>query len=104
MDIKEKLAGILRERNWSYYRLAKESEMSWSTIRNMFERGTEPTLPTLETICDGLGIALTDLLTDGNAVELTAEQREILENWEKLDLEDKKLYKALLHSLNQKKK
>ena len=104
MDIKEKLAGILRERNWSYYRLAKESEMSWSTIRNMFERGTEPTLPTLEAICCGLGITLTDLLTDGNAVELTGEQREILENWEKLDLEDKKLYKALLQSLNQKKK
>ena len=50
------------------------------------------------------GHSLTDLLTDGNAVELTGEQREILENWEKLDLEDKKLYKALLQSLNQKKK
>ena len=102
MNVKEKLTSILKNRGWSYYHLAKESNIAWSTIRNMFDRGTEPTLPTLEAICHGLGITLSELLTDDVSDQLTPEQRELLENWEKLDDEDKKLCLCLLRSLNQK--
>ena len=102
MDIKKKLLEMMKARNWSYYRLAKESNMSWSTVRNMFERGTEPTLPTLEALCGGLGITLADLLVGYSVAELSDEQRELLENWEKLDVEDKKLCLGLLRSLNRK--
>ena len=102
MDIKKKLLDMMKARNWSYYRLAKESNMSWSTVRNIFERGTEPTLPTLEALCGGLGITLADLLVGYSVAELSDEQRELLENWEKLDVEDKKLCLALLRSLNRK--
>ena len=102
MDIREKLLGLMKERNWSYYRLAKESDMAWSTVRNMFERGTEPTLPTLEAICKGLDITLADLLVGYSVAELSDDQRELLENWEKLDASDKKLCLDLLRSLNRK--
>ena len=102
MDVREKLLEMMKARGWTYYRLAKESNMSWSTIRNMFERGTEPTLPTLEAICGGLNITLADLLVGYSVAELSDDQRELLENWEKLDAEDKKLCLGLLRSLNRK--
>lgn len=102
MDVREKLLGMMRVRNWTYYKLAKESNLPWSTVRNMFERGTEPTLPTLEALCGGLGITLADLLVGYSVAELSDEQREVLENWDKLDGNDKKLCLDLLRSLNRK--
>lgn len=103
MNVKEKLLDMMKERNWTYYRLAKESNVPWSTVRNMFERGTEPTLPTLEALCGGLKITLADLLVGYSTEELTDDQRDLLENWEKLDAEDKRLCIGLLRSLNRKK-
>ncbi len=102
MDVRAKLLRLIHEKNWSYYRLAKESNMSWSTIRNMFERGTEPTLPTLEALCEGLGITLADLLVGYSSVSLTDDQKELLENWEKLEAEDRQLFMELLRSFNRK--
>ena len=102
MDVKKKLLELMQERHWSYYKLAKESGISWSTIRNMFDRGTEPTIPTLEAICKGLNISLEELLLGEDVAELTPEQRELLSSWKKLTDKDKQLYLALLRSLNEK--
>ena len=102
MDVKKKLLELMQERHWSYYKLAKESGISWSTLRNMFDRGTEPTIPTLEAICKGLNISLEELLLGEDVAELTPEQRELLSNWKKLADKDKQLYLALLRSLNEK--
>jgi len=104
MDVKKKLLELMQERHWSYYKLAKESGISWSTIRNMFDRGTEPTIPTLEAICKGLNISLEELLLGEDVAELTPEQRELLSNWKKLTDKDKQLYLALLRSLNEKER
>ena len=103
MDVKKKLLALMEERHWTYYRLSKEADISWSTIRNMFDRGTEPTIPTLEAICKGLNITLEELLLGEDVTELTPEQRDLLANWNKLSDSDKKLYIDLLHSLNEKK-
>ena len=103
MDVKKKLLALMEEKHWTYYRLSKEADVSWSTIRNMFDRGTEPTLPTLEAICKGLGITLEELLLGEDAADLSPDQRDLLSNWDKLDAADKKLYLDLLRSLNSKK-
>ncbi len=49
-----KLELLMQQRNWSVYRLAKESDMPCSSLNNLFQRNTEPTLPTLRKICAGL--------------------------------------------------
>lgn len=103
MDVKKKLLALMEEKHWTYYRLSKEADVSWSTIRNMFDRGTEPTLPTLEAICKGLGITLEALLLGEDAADLSPDQRDLLSNWGKLDDADKRLYLDLLRSLNSKK-
>ena len=103
MDVKKKPLALMEEKHWTYYRLSKEADVSWSTIRNMFDRGTEPTLPTLEAICKGLGITLEALLLGEDAADLSPDQRDLLSNWGKLDDADKRLYLDLLRSLNSKK-
>lgn len=99
MDVKARLKSLMVERNWSYYRLAKESGVSWSTIRNMFARGTEPTVPTLEAICNGLGISLAQLLLGGHPPELTPEQSELLRAWGALGAREQELLLELAKAL-----
>ena len=58
MDVKERLQQLMNERGWTIYRVAKEADIPWSTVRNMFKRNTEPSIATLECLCKGMGMTL----------------------------------------------
>ena len=102
MNLQGKIRELMEARGWTIYRLAKETGVSWSTIRNMFDRNTEPTVPTLEALCKGLNISLAELLLGDGYPELSDEQKELLTRWNQLTPGDKKLYLDLLRSLNEK--
>ena len=70
MDVHERLMELLDERGWSEYRLARESGLSDSTIHNIYKRNTSPSIPTLETICKGFGITLSQFFAEGEMVEM----------------------------------
>lgn len=72
MDTHERLQQLLKERGWSEYRLAKSCGLSESTIANIFRRNTLPSIATLETICGGFGITLSQFFAEGEMVELTS--------------------------------
>ena len=78
MDTLERIRQLLNERNWTEYRLEKESGLSDSTIKNNYKRNTQPTIDTLEAICRGFGITLAQFFAEGDMVELTPEQKELI--------------------------
>ena len=51
MDAQKRIRQLMEERDWTDYKLAKESNISHSTVANMFNRNNAPTLPTLEAVC-----------------------------------------------------
>ena len=84
MDVLDRLRELLRERSWTEYRLAKECGLSESTIHNIYRRNAQPSVYTLETICHGFGITLSQFFAEGEMVELNPELKALFEGWRPL--------------------
>lgn len=98
MDTQKRIRQLMNERNWSEYRLAKESGLSQSTIANVFKRNNAPTLPTLEAVCKSFGITLAQFFSEGSdPIELTTEQQELFKKWAALSNEQKKILLDLMN-------
>ena len=102
MDVKARLQQLMDERGWTIYRVAKEADIPWSTVRNMFKRNTEPSVQTLEALCKGMGITLPQFFDEDNTMGISPEQTRLLQEWSRLRDKDKKLISELIDSLNEK--
>ena len=91
MDVSARIEQLMSQRNWSVYRLCKESGLAQSTLSHVFRKDSEPTISTLETICKAFGITLGEFFSDGEFVPLTKEQRDILDKWAELSGDQKRL-------------
>ena len=80
MDTQSRIKELMKERKWTDYRLAKEANLSHSTVTNMFNRNNAPTLPTLEA-CQAFGITLAQFFAEGEEVQLTEEQQKLFSKW-----------------------
>lgn len=99
-DIVTHIKNIMAEKNWSAYRLSKETGLSPSTIINMFNRGTTPSIPTLETICTAFGITLAQFFAEGNnMVSLSTDQMDFFNKWAMLTPNQKRLLQQLIDEM-----
>ena len=62
MDILKKINQLRINRNWSVYRLPQ------STITNMFNRETLPSIVTLQSICNAFGITLSEFFEEEKSI------------------------------------
>ena len=98
MDILDKITKLRLERGWSENQLAEKSGLTQSTISSWYRKNLLPTIPSLTYICDAFGISLSQffLEEDGNTIQITDQQKRLLEYAAKLDPEQ---YGALLKFL-----
>ena len=96
MDVLERLQALMNARGWTMYRLAKESGLTESTIANIYRRNAIPSIDTLERICRGFGITLSQFFAEGEMVELTPELKELFDNW--VNLPPEQMQKLLYRS------
>ena len=47
-DTLMKIQKLMNERNWSLYKLAKESDIPYSSLNSLFLKNNQPTLSTLD--------------------------------------------------------
>lgn len=81
MDTHARLQQILNEHGWTEYKLSKQCGLAQSTIGNIFRRNTVPSIATLETICKGFGITMSQFFAENEMVELSPELKELFDNW-----------------------
>lgn len=99
MDVYGKLNRLMAERGWTRYRLAKECGLSESTLANVFSRNTLPSLATLETICHGFRISLSQFFAEDEVIECTPELKELFEAWRYLTPEQKEAVLAVMKAM-----
>lgn len=100
MDAQKRIKQLMEERGWTDYRLAKEANLSHSTVTNMFNRNNAPTLPTLEAVCKAFGITLAQFFSEGDEPHaLTQEQQELFSKWSSLTDEQKRLLLNLMNTM-----
>lgn len=100
MDIQKRIQQLMDERGWSEYRLSKNSNLSQTTIANIFKRNNAPTLPTLEIMCNAFGITLAQFFSDGSEpIELTEQQKELFKKWSTLNETQKEILFDLMNHM-----
>lgn len=96
----ERIIELCEKQHITMYRLAQLSEVKQSTISNIVKHNTLPNLVTLEKICTGLGITLSQFFQeDDTCFSLTDEQKQIIKLWITLDSDNKNLIMTLLQGM-----
>ena len=83
-DVLEEITRLRILRGWSD--LAQNAGVTQSTISTWYRRKQTPTIQTLEKVCNGFGITLSQFFAEGDdAISLTLVQREMLDRWSALN-------------------
>ena len=100
IDFTKRIDELNMERNWSRYELSKHSGVSESTINNIYNRGSIPSINTLESLCDAFDISLSQFFCTEENTSLTSTQQMVLLNkWEKISKKQQHIILELIDSL-----
>lgn len=104
-DLIRKLREQCGNHNISYYALAKEADVSTSTLHALMAGKTKPYMYTVYKICNALDISIMDLLDDEdmseNTTELSAKEREIISTYRKYSRSKKRMLEMYMRMLEQ---
>lgn len=97
MTVLDRILQLRFERGWSEYRLSEESGIAQTTISSWFKKEVYPSIPSLEKICKAYNISLAQFFNyDNEPVSLTNDQKILLDNWNRLNNEQKEAVISLL--------
>ncbi len=99
----ERIEELTKKKHLTLYRLAKNAEIPYSSLNNIMHRRTCPTVGTIEKLCKGLNITLSEFfnfesypLSD---TSLTPDEDELLNKYRNLNNRKKELFQAYLDGL-----
>lgn len=89
-----KIQELLDERNWSLYKLSKQSNIPYSSLNSLFLKNNQPTIATLEKICIGFNITLSEFFESDtpyrdDSSNITEEEKILLNSYRNLGKKDK---------------
>jgi len=103
-DVLSKIKDILDERQWSLYKLAKEAGIPYSSLTSLYQNNNQPTLATLEKLCQGLHITVGEFFSDETPFRefeeaYTEDEKELIRQYRSLTRNNKKLLCDILKVL-----
>ncbi len=100
MDILGRIKEFVDAEGISIYELSKRSGVPQSTLSTTFSRSHNPSIATLEQICNGLNITMAEFFTDDQLESLTFEEKALIQKWQKLSKEQKQALLTIIDLFN----
>lgn len=102
MDILQRILQLREEKGWSEYKLSVESGIPQSTISSWFRKNAQPSIQSLQAICDACGITLAQFFTESNntPVVLSSRQQALLTGFSHLNNEQQSALIIFLESFS----
>ncbi|MCC8164016.1 MAG: helix-turn-helix transcriptional regulator [Lachnospiraceae bacterium] len=98
-DILNKITEEREKRNWTEYTLAKNSDLTQSTISSWYRKNMEPSIASIEKICHGLGITMSQFFSSSpEGPDFTPDQQELFALWVRLNASQKDAILQMIHS------
>ena len=95
-----RIAELCRKRGYTKYRLAQLTGITQTALGNILNQKSMPTMANLERICDAFEVTIAQFFSeDGSRLDLTDEQKEILEIWDGLDEKEREIFMTFIRSL-----
>lgn len=99
MDILKRIDELRNKKGWTMYKLAEECMLTQSTLANMYARNTLPSLTTLISICNGLGITPSEFFCENDKDMKLVYDEKFLVLYNKLTKKEKDAVLSLMENL-----
>ncbi|MGI6200780.1 MAG: helix-turn-helix domain-containing protein [Christensenellales bacterium] len=99
----DRIRTLCADRDWSIYRLAKESGIAYSTLNTMLIKTNVPSINTLLRICKGFGITISQFFCVEESSDLSELQQQCLDLFTCLDDYEQQLALVYLAGLAKRK-
>lgn len=104
-DVVGRIKELCELRSWTYYRLAKEAGIPYSSLSTMLHKTYVPSVPSLMKICEGFGITLAEFFgSEDENTEASIQKHKWLTMWEELDQHGRELASAYIQGLMDRQK
>ena len=87
------------------YNINKSEVFIWTLPKEsnpFLKRNSLPSIGTLESICKGFGITLSEFFAEGDLIEVSSDTKQLIEYWGGLSPTQKKTILELVKNMNQK--
>lgn len=93
---------LCNQRGWTYYKLAQESNIPYSSLNTMLKKQHIPSIYNLIKICRGFDITLSEFFSDAEENGIDDKKTELFNLWNLLDENSKKFVLTYMYGLANK--
>lgn len=97
----EKLKNYMADKDLTVYKLTELSGLSINTVYNWYNKGAEPSLGALRSICDVLDISMSELFNEGDSNIYTNKEKKLINKFRTLSERQKDFLVKFLGAFTQ---
>lgn len=98
-EILQKIKSKMTEKGLTIFKLTEQTGLSENTIYNWYNRGAEPSIHALQSVCQVLGISLSELFCENELETLTLQESQLIEHFRNLTESKRKIILKLVKDL-----